>query len=212
MVSKGEAVEIPKGVKKLDISLASDKDLNLQEGEHKKDTHDTSTYIIDVEIKSHKKDCITLTGPTKCMQVKEFDSKVWKDVVKIKNFDYKEGYNYLIFVEVTKYKITAPGMPATTYKLIDIIDKYLDDNNTVCTTEYKPVCGVYHSDCKIDTNDSHKDCGADEYKSFSNMCVLTNEPNGAQFAYDGECNDIIVDDIITDIEDEITSTTLVNKK
>jgi len=146
----------------------------------------TNSYEKNITIKSKKVDCVGLfvAPDTKCLNIQEEGSNIWETILDIKNFTYQENYTYKVFAKITKNNLNITDVPGKSYELIKIIKKEpVENNETVCTEEYTPVCGI--------TNPCPKgaQCFVSPiYKTFKNMCKLN--VSKAKFAYEGECNSI----------------------
>lgn len=72
----------------------------------------------------------------KSLNIREIGGEdYWFSVQYIDGFDYEEGYEYLLKVEVVKYKNPPIDMSGTKYKLIEILSK---SKNTICNKKELP--------------------------------------------------------------------------
>ncbi len=80
--------------------------------------NEKTIYVSDA-----KADC-TGVAPQKCLQIKEKQSDEWTYYYDaIEGFDYEEGYNYKIKVEVSKIDNPPADASSEKYTLVEIIEK-----------------------------------------------------------------------------------------
>jgi len=80
---------------------------------------ETKTFFVD----SNLVDCVGV-GPQKCMLLREDSNSKWQNFYdKIEGFDFVEGYNYKIIVNVSKVENPPADSSNLKYKLIEIVEK-----------------------------------------------------------------------------------------
>lgn len=86
------------------------------------------TIIVDSELVMPIEDTSAKEWPYYSIKYKETEDKPenWFLVLDITNFDYKEGYTYIIKVEEKVIKDPLPDQPTTSYKFLELISKIED--------------------------------------------------------------------------------------
>ena len=62
-------------------------------------------------------------GPAKGLKIKEEKSKEWEVITHISDFEYEEGYDYVVQLEKTYLADPPQDASSVTYKLIKVLEK-----------------------------------------------------------------------------------------
>lgn len=99
---------------------------------------ETKTFFVD----SNLVDCVGV-GPQKCMLFREDSNSQWRNFYdKVEGFDFVEGYNYKIIVNVSKVENPPADASNLKYKLIEIVEKspsYRIPYQNMCAPGFVPL-------------------------------------------------------------------------